>query len=124
MSARVDVAEALKRAKTKAEREKWEKLLAFQLAASHVPFVQQYRFHESRKWRFDFAWPAWSIACEIDGGTWKTKSGHTSGIGFENDRQKDDAALRLGWIVYRCTPAMVKSGQALETITQLLRSKV
>lgn len=100
-----------------------EDLLAFQLRACKLKFEREFRFHTTRRWRFDFAWPEKLIACEIDGGSWKPHGGHSTGAGFQNDRDKDDAALRLGWRVYRCTPAMVKRGQALETIIQLLGAR-
>ena len=43
------------------------------------------------------------------------KSRHTSGAGFHGDLLKYQAAARLGWVVYRCDPAMVKSGDAVKT---------
>ena len=68
-----------------------------------------------RNWRFDFACPDMRIAVEVEGGGW-TGGRHTSGVGFAGDLQKYDAAMRLGWSVYRCSPQMVTSGQAYQTI--------
>lgn len=68
---------------------------------------------------FDFAIPDLKIGIEVDGGMWM-KGGHTSGVGASRDREKDDLSLRDGWIVYRCTPDMVKSGHAIDTIKILI----
>lgn len=37
--------------------------------------VAEYRFHETRKWRFDHAWPDRKLALEIDGGVWQNGGG-------------------------------------------------
>lgn len=47
-------------------------------------------------------------------------AGHTRGAGFEEDLRKYDAAMRLGWTVYRCSPAMVRQGVAIDTIKRLI----
>lgn len=64
-----------------------------------VPMPEtQYRFHPTRKWRFDFAWPAERVAVEIHGGTWQRgRSGHTGGAGVQRDADKARAATLLGW---------------------------
>ena len=46
---------------------------------------------------------------------------HQTAKGYEGDLQKYDAAMQMGWTVYRCSPAMVKSGQAIKTIERLWR---
>ena len=36
----------------------------------NVDMVREYRFHGTRKWRFDYAVPALKIAVKCDGGVW------------------------------------------------------
>lgn len=96
-----------------------EEALALQLRAMRIDYVREYRFHDERRWRFDFAMPAKKIAVEIEGGIW-SNGRHTRGKGFEQDLEKYQAALVDGWSVYRCSPSMVKSGDALRTIEILL----
>ena len=73
--------------------------------------VEQYRFHPTRKWAFDFAWPDVKLAVEVEGGTW-SNGRHTRGSGFEEDCEKYNAAALDGWLVFRFTGGMVNSGQA------------
>jgi hypothetical protein len=105
-----------------------EELLSFQLNAVGIETEREYKFHPTRKWRFDFAIPEKQIAIEVEGITFygKNKNGsmkigrHQTGKGMENDLEKYDEAMRLGWNVYRCSQKMVKSGAALQTIEILI----
>jgi very-short-patch-repair endonuclease len=72
-------------------------------------------------WRFDFACHSVRLAVEIEGGAW-TGGRHTRGKGFNDDLRKYGAAMRLGWTVYRCSHAMVASGEAYDTITAVCRN--
>jgi hypothetical protein len=65
--------------------------------------VTEHRFHPTRRWRFDYAWPEHLIALEVEGGVW-TGGRHTSGAGFVKDLEKYNAAGLLGWRVFRCVP--------------------
>lgn len=81
-----------------------------------------------KDWRFDFAFPALKVAVEVEGITHfgRTRGGkmalgrHQSATGIEGDLQKYDAAMRLGWNVYRCSQHMVRAGHAVETIKILI----
>lgn len=88
---------------------------------------REYRFHPTRDWRFDFAWPDHSnrhlaffepIAVEIEGGTW-VAGRHSRGKGFEDDCEKYAEALIAGWRVLRVTSAMVEDGRAIALLRRL-----
>lgn len=75
-------------------------------------YVREYRFHPTRKWRFDLAWPELKLALEIDGGLY-VNGGHSRGKAREGDYEKDAAAMALGWRVMRVSTGQLKSGLAL-----------
>ena len=81
--------------------------------------VREHRFHGTRRWRFDLAWPSRMLAVEVDGGTW-IGGRHTSGSGFEADCEKLNEALCLGWRTLRVTPRHVEDGRALQWVTRAL----
>jgi very-short-patch-repair endonuclease len=68
-----------------------------------ITFEPEYKFHPTRKWRFDFADVENKIAIEIEGGVW-TRGRHTRGSGYIKDVEKYNAATVCGWKVLRyCT---------------------
>ena len=76
-------------------------------------YVKEHKFHDSRKWRFDYAIPGNKIGIEIEGGTWGIKkSRHTTGAGYEGDCYKYNAAAVLGWRLLRYTTNMIKKNPA------------
>lgn len=116
---------------------KAEEMLALHLRAEGIPVEREYRFGAIaaggagkglrdrlaksglRDWRFDFAFPGNRLAVEIEGGAW-VGGRHTRGAGFAEDLRKYDAAMRLGWTIYRCSPEMVTSGRAIGTIKTIV----
>lgn len=90
-----------------------------QLAGLPAP-VTEYKFHPSRKWRFDFCWPDKSIAVEVDGAIF-ANGRHTRGTGVERDNEKFAEAMLLGWKVLRVSTNQVKDGRALGWVERLLR---
>jgi len=83
-------------------------------------FEREYRFHPTRKWRFDYCYVQHKIALEVEGGVW-TKGRHTRGAGFIKDMEKYNEATLLGWQVYRCTPQQIESGEAFLLIEKALK---
>jgi hypothetical protein len=61
--------------------------------------VRQHKFHPTRKWLLDFAWPDRKIAVEIQGGGFI--GGAHTGAGQLRDFDKLNEATRLGWKVYQ-----------------------
>ena len=59
---------------------------------------REYRFHPTRKWRFDYAHLGAKVAVELDGGVF-TQGRHVRGAGFLRDREKINAAQLMGWRV-------------------------
>lgn len=88
------------------------------MAKMPVP-EREYRFHPTRRWRFDFAWPDRRVAVEVEGGVW-VGGRHVQGTGFEKDCEKYSEAASLGWRVLRVTPRHIRQGRALEWIGKAL----
>ena len=86
-------------------------------------YEKEYKFHPSRRWRFDFSWVPEKVALEIEGGTWAKKSRHTSGAGYAGDCEKYSEAAILGWCVIRATTDMVKSGAALDMVERAIKTR-
>jgi hypothetical protein len=87
--------------------------------------IPQYLFHETRKWRFDFAWDQWLgfsknplVALEIDGGIY-SGGRHTRGAGYRKDQEKMNEAVIIGWRVLHCQPCDVKSGKVFEMLKRV-----
>lgn len=98
----------------------YSKLFALHLRAAGLPVGQlEYRFHSSRRWRFDLAYPSDKIAFEIEGGVW-TGGRHTRSKGFIGDMAKYNAAAELGWRVFRVTTDQVRNGEALQLAERVL----
>ncbi len=87
----------------------------FQMMAMKMKFIREYRFHPTRLWRFDFAFPGELVAVEVQGGI-HIHGGHTRGAQYEKDREKMNEAQLLGWIVLEVTDAHIKSGRALQWV--------
>jgi very-short-patch-repair endonuclease len=109
-------------------RTKLEDALAFQMKMAGLPMPErEWRFHPTRKWRFDFAWPGDKLAVEVEGGIWLSAKGkkgrHNTGAGIEADMEKYNAAALLGWRVLRVSPGHIRSGEALQWIGKALREE-
>ena len=114
-----------------------EEALAAQLGDMGLIYEREYRFgamasggigkglRERLKasglsdWRADFALADVRLLIEVEGGGW-SGGRHTRGKGFEQDLIKYGEAQRLGYTVYRCSPAMVTSGKAIRTILAII----
>ncbi len=84
--------------------------------------VFEHRFHPSRKWRFDIAWPERRVAVEVEGGIW-TQGRHTRASGYNKDREKYNTAAAMGWQVLRYAPCEVCMAETIEQIKQAMDTK-
>ena len=81
---------------------------------------KEYKFHPTRKFRFDYAFPRIKLAVEFEGGIW-VQGRHTKGAGYAKDCFKYNSAADLGWTVLRYTPA--SGHDELKFITNFLERK-
>jgi very-short-patch-repair endonuclease len=88
-------------------------------AAGLPPPEREYRFHPVRRWRFDYAWKQQQLAVEIEGGTWQGGR-HSRGAGYQQDAEKGNTALSMGWKLLRYTPGMLKDTDLVATQVRLL----
>lgn len=119
------------------------------------PFVQELRFAKSigRQWRFDFAFPDFLLAMEIEGlvvrRVWSaelagggpvTIKGYVANVtkceamtvamgrhatitGFREDAEKYNTAAMLGWTVIRFLQNDIKPGHAIDMTQRVLSAK-
>ena len=107
-----------------------EEQLAFQLKAAHIQFTREYRPWKARRFRFDFRIPVQidayiaNFLIEVQGGIWMPKfgkkSGHTTGVGINNNCEKYCLAAIDGYLVMPITPDQIKSGKALQWIEKAI----
>lgn len=75
--------------------------------------VAELRFAPPRRWRFDWSWPDYRVALEIEGGAW-VNGRHNRASGFIKDIEKYSEAAILGWCVLRLIPtALLSTGVGL-----------
>lgn len=85
--------------------------------------VREHRFHETRKWRFDFAWPKLLIAVELHGGG--NRGRHSTVTGMAKDMEKHNTATVAGW---RCLAfgviAMKDMPAVVDWVAELVRQEM
>ena len=97
-----------------------EDLYLLQISAAGLPEPQrEYRIIPGKRSRADFAWPEHKLAVEIEGGTW-SGGRHVRGAGYANDCRKYNLAVLHGWRVLRFTSEMVRDGEALDMLEQVM----
>lgn len=63
---------------------------------------REFRFHETRKWRLDWAMRAPKLGIEYEGLSYQ-KTGHTTSEGYTANTDKYNTAAALGWTIFRVT---------------------
>lgn len=117
------------------EPSRYERQLSQQIGLSNLPppelehyFAKELRNERGhrRMFRFDFAWPVQRVAAEVDGGRYlvrRGKDGRPVPVGQhmgENDYEKLNCAVVLGWRVFRFTPEHIRSGKAVRWLEEVL----
>ena len=84
-------------------------------------FARQYPFHNERRWRFDFAFLEKKFAVEVEGIT-RQGGRHQRMPGFMKDCEKYEAAMLLGWTLYRVPAPWVMRNpkRVIETIRTMV----
>jgi hypothetical protein len=81
--------------------------------------VAEYRFHPTRKWQLDRAWPQHKVYVEVQGGIF-VRGRHSRPRGQINDMEKISEATILGWRPILVCSVEIKNGQALDRIRRAL----
>jgi hypothetical protein len=81
--------------------------------------AEEYRFHGTRKWRFDYAWVPQQIALEIEGGVF-AGGRHSRGAGFRADLTKYNTAAAMGWRVLRVLPEQLETPETFDYLKACL----
>lgn len=83
---------------------------------------RQHKFHETRLWRFDFAYPEYKIALEVHGGTYM-RGAHSRGPQQRKDMEKASEAAILGWLVLFVDSNDVKKKVHIDRIQRALEAR-
>jgi hypothetical protein len=66
--------------------------------------TREYKFHPTRRWRFDFAFPSRRTAIEIDG-----RGRHQTVTGIRADNEKHNTALVHDWAVFHISTSDLRA---------------
>ena len=95
--------------------DRWPDMLRDQIVQAGLPTPErEYRWHPTRKFRADLAWPDRMFLAEIDGAVHRIKSK------FARDIERHNLLVREGWVYIRVTPDMVRSGEALQWVKEFV----
>lgn len=78
-----------------------------QLSPDYPPPQREWKFLTGRKFAFDFAWPEYKVAVEMEGGI-HGRGRHVRPAGYEKDCEKYNLAALFGWCVLRYTGGMLE----------------
>ena len=70
--------------------------------------VPEFRFAPPRRWRFDWCWPAYKLALEVQGGLF-VQGRHSRGAALLKEHEKLNTAAQMGWRVLYVTPKQLLS---------------
>ena len=110
------------------------------LAMGFEGFEKEHRFHDTRQWRLDFAWPEQKVAVEVEGKIYGRRCGnvcadgkpcrnviasgrHARGQGMAEDMVKYNELALYGWTLIRVHRDSIDDGTALGFIERALDGK-
>lgn len=102
----------------------YKQMLLDQMKAEGLPDpVREFRFHATRRWRFDYL--IGHVAIEFDGGIFSTpdsgEHGHTAISAIMRDQEKINEAQISGFMVIRVNAKTVADGTAIDQIKRAVR---
>jgi hypothetical protein len=110
------------RTEKKKRHNQGEEAFGFWCRALKLPTPQRnFRFHPTRKFEIDWAWPQYLIGVEIQGGIW-VGGAHARPMNIVRDMTKHNLLLDFGWRVWHFTPKEVIDGIAVQHIDKVLRA--
>jgi hypothetical protein len=116
----------LRKAKAQLNKNKHELpfLRLFASAYPDLPAPQRdFKFHPTRKWKFDFAWPEQRVAVELHGGGGRGR--HCRLTGLSSDCQKRNEAQQLGYVVLEYTVLELKDMVAVvEQVGRMMQQRM
>ena len=89
--------------------------MAIHLDELGLVYERQHRYVPGRRFRADFALPAYRLLIEVVGGVY-TRQAHGSVTGVLKDIDRLNRGTILGWRMLRVTPQMVEDGTAKEMV--------
>jgi hypothetical protein len=96
------------------------------MIASGLPVpVREYRGIVGRQFRFDFAFIAFKVAAECEGGLWMRGGSHSHGspMGISRDVEKYNLAAIEGWLVIRATSTQIRDQLAIQWLLAALKTR-
>lgn len=103
-----------------------EAVLLNRIRELHLPEPQtQVQLISWRKYRYDFAWPEYKIAVELQGGVHgnESRGRHTRGAGYEEDCTKLALAQIAGYACLYLTPGMVDKGTGGMLLLEMFKAR-
>lgn len=125
IDARVSIIERTPTAKAliKESTESLEAMFAKQVERFGLPTpVTQFKFDDTPvDWRWDFAWPAYKLLVEVNGGIYQDPpTGHRSIRGIVRDYAKLNAATARHWWSIALEPKEVESGSGVLKVQEFI----
>ena len=81
--------------------------------------VTEHRFHPTRRWRMDYAWPDHKVALEVEGGLF-VGGRHNRPVGMQKDFEKYNRAAAMGWRILKCTPRTLCTSGTVEDVKEAI----